>query len=522
MKKSLLFVFLLLSVSSYAQKVKFTDIPVRSLIYPVTPLPENFKTYSVKLDASDNWLKPLSLTREELKSKIKFDSFQPVEGQADLTINAKITKTDSESQPVIVTINLSYEVLDNQGRTLKKDNIQKSSTQGASYPNTIVTPKGAVYNAIDEMVYSIHESYDYAVNEGTFFFAHLKKDDEATYDYIGFEKAFADVKNTATDYIWKPNDQAFKASIQPALNYWDTQKDKLDPTKKEQKNLYFVCTYNLALINTLIYNIADAEKYAALMDKSDVKDLWGNQLKKEIEKRKRWKTEHDTFKENLASGKTSIYRSSATAPVDKQKATVNNLLGISNTNPGQDALNQQAIQKGFVVTAKGDTLHGEILDIDVNIQKRQIEFIPTGKPKQIFKPTDLQAFSAAGASYEIIATAICRRYYKSPDIELVYLTVNKAWLFLFNKSNTIGEYPSVDLGDAAAYMVNYKKKMVEIFKSCPDVTKKINSGTYNIKSNKADDLMKIVQDYETSCGSQNFEKYNKKISAEYMASFYQP
>ncbi len=524
MKKTVLFVFLLLGSKLFAQKPKFEEVKVKSIAYPETPLPADFKTYTVKLEAQNSWVLPLKLTVEGLKNSVKFDSFQYADSQADLNVEIKLKKTDSKSEPVNVDIELTYEVFDRQGRLMKKGTDKQSLYYGSGYqgsskdsPQVAEAVKSIVARACND----IKIAYDYRVVQNLTYLAHLKKDNEATYDYTGFETAYADVKGAIADYVWNPNNQSLKKDIQSAIEFWDTQKDKIKLDDKEQRKLYFVCTYNLALVHSLLYNITEAENYAALMDKSDVKDMWGNFMKKEIlESRKEWKLRHDKFKKELENGTASLYRSSSTAPVDENRNTVRAILGKSTENTAQNKLDQQAILKGYVVTAQDDTLHGEILDVDVNILKKQVVFIETGKTKRIFAASDLDSFSAGGALYKTVGSAIFRQYYKSPNIEFVYVPAANIWLFGFNNGTEVGEYPYFDANDGASYVVNYKKKMADIFKKCPDVVKKINAGSYTLKTTKAEDLLKIVQDYEASCGSGNFEKYNKQSSPEQLGALY--
>lgn len=556
MKKQLVLLGVLcaMGTTAFAQKAKFNEVKLKSYLYPSNPLPDHFKTYQLVIDDKRAALTSLAVSPEEARKKITFDSFQPQEAGGDLVIRVWLdlpsagephlsTKqyktgtppnektTDFYVYQAGYTIPIRYEVTDKQGKLMDKDDLSTTTAYLTPEATTAAAAKEyydrngkkevrakmleTLREKLDLIGYRLREKYDYQSVVQVYNAAHLKSDKDATYDHAGYEKAFDDLQRIGAEKVLKTNSEEVKADLRPLLSFWSAQLEKLNPENKQDRHLVAVCSYNLALVYGLLDDYKQHDHYVTLLDRADVKDAWAGAMKKTILDRRTAFEQHNQFKQDLHDGKVSLYRSAQDA------RGPSNIFELNKQLTTQQELNNRAVMKGYLVTVKGDTLWGEFVEFDANIARNRVEFAPANARKEVFKPELVAAFSVDGGYYQSIAKQFVQVLYDSPSVQLVRIPKSLLYLYFFKQEKYSLEYKAFDKADAAAYVVNYKKKLAEVFKYCPAVEKKIQAGEYELKSESSgESLLKTVQDYEASCGSKDFNKYLSELAPDKFSSMY--
>ncbi len=556
MRKQLFLIGMLcaMGTAAFGQKAKFSEVNLKSYLYPSNPLPDHFKTYQLVIDDNRAALGRFGITPEEARREITFDLFQLQEAAGDLVVKLWLDlptagephlatreyKTGTPPNEKTTTfyvyeagysIPIGYEVTDKQGKLMDKQDLSVTTAYVTPEATTAAAAKEhydrngkreiqakmleTLREKLDLAGYRLRAKYDYQSVAQVYNVAHLKSDKNAVYDHAGYEKAFDDLQRIGAEKVLKTGSEAVKADLQPVLDFWSAQLEKLNPENKQDRHLVAVCSYNLALVYGLLDDYKQHDHYVTLLDRADVKDAWAGIMKKVILDRRTALEQHNQFKQDLHDGKVSIYCSAQDARGPA------NIFELNKQLTTQQELNNRAVMKGYLVTIKGDTLWGEFVEFDANIARNRVEFAPAGAKKEVYKPELLAAFSADGGCYQSIAKQFVQVLYDSPSVQLVRIPKSLLYLYFFKKENYSLEYKAFDKADAAAYVINYKKKLAEVFKYCPAVEKKIQAGEYELKTDRTEEsLLKTVQDYEASCGSKDFNKYLSELAPDKFSKMY--
>ena len=122
--------------------------------------------------------------------------------------------------------------------------------------------------------------------------------------------------------------------------------------------------------------------------------------------------------------------------------------------------------------------------------------------------------------YESMAGSMVVVVYYSPAIQVYQLRQTGEYIYNFPKTGAFGKYKPFSRDDASNYLSNYNKQLAEVFKGCADVVKKIEAGTYELKSEKANGHILVIADYEAMCGSGNFEKTMNRFKPDAVRASY--
>lgn len=180
------------------------------------------------------------------------------------------------------------------------------------------------------------------------------------------------------------------------------------------------------------------------------------------------------------------------------------------------------ISPGYLVltTTPSDTLYGQFKDFDKAVDSHNVMFTDKQGKEKSYDWTGVKYASSEGIVYESMRGSLVTLVYHSPSIHVYQLRQTSEYIYSFPKTGAYGKYRAFTRDDAANYLVNYNKQLAELFKGCPDVAKKIESGVYDLKSEKANGHIKVIGDFETSCGSGSFEKNLNRFRPELVKMSY--
>jgi hypothetical protein len=191
--------------------------------------------------------------------------------------------------------------------------------------------------------------------------------------------------------------------------------------------------------------------------------------------------------------------------------------------------------KGFIITAKGDTLFGEFLKVNGRYVSYQgVNFKEKLKAEKIYNPADLQYASVEGLVYKTIhyskngvisgvnmpGKKLVTLIYASPAIEVYLFGENGEYIYAYPGVKGYKYYIPFTKDDAANYMTNYNKKLEAVFANCDTVKEKIKSGEYKLKAEDSSGHIRAFLDYENACGSKEVERHFEMLSKEKIASLY--
>lgn len=179
------------------------------------------------------------------------------------------------------------------------------------------------------------------------------------------------------------------------------------------------------------------------------------------------------------------------------------------------------VTRGYIVTQANDTIHGEFKEFEQSSYGKEVSFTDASGKEKNYTWTAVKFVSNEGDIYESVKGALVKLVYHSPSIQVYFVRQTGEYIYSFPKTGAFGTYKAFSRDDAANFMVNYNKKLAEVFKGCPAVVTKIESGTYDLKSEKAKGHIRVIGDYEALCGGQDdFEKTLGRFQPESILKSY--
>ena len=201
-----------------------------------------------------------------------------------------------------------------------------------------------------------------------------------------------------------------------------------------------------------------------------------------------------------------------------------------------DSMGMTELSKGFIVTEQGDTVVGQVRNINSTLSKNHsVDFVYPDGRNVVFLADQIKAVSAAGIVYEshnykfdgvfsgdqmMPGKKMYVLLYASPSIRVFFYRQAEEFIYFFPSSKSYKRYRPASMSDAEALVTNFNKKLSEVFASCPEVVKKIESGAYELKKRSSTGHILAVEDFENNCGSKSFAKYFLAISKENVMNKY--
>lgn len=178
------------------------------------------------------------------------------------------------------------------------------------------------------------------------------------------------------------------------------------------------------------------------------------------------------------------------------------------------------VSKGYIVTLQHDTVQGSFKDFEKATYAKTVMFTDTQGKEKTYNWNDITFASSDGLVFESMSGLLVIVIYHSPSIRVYRLRQTGDIIYSFPEVETFGKYRPFSRDDAANYFVNYNKQLSKLFMSCPAIATKIESGAYDLKSEKAEGHLKVIGDYESACGSGNYEKTFKKFQRDIVMQSY--
>ena len=318
-----LFLSMLFFAALQAQDVDMKPIAVSFTRLPENPLPFEYKTYTVKVDAKPGILGRLNKSLVDIANYFHLNRYEAVAEGADFTIEVFINdmavwseKVESQTsttkdkagnevlkteyyKEVTYTMHTSYQLLDKQGEALGKSvpisqgfescrsaafisTYQLEKYWAAERETTINNHVIGVYNKdIGQMLSNIRKKIDLTPMNN------LEDEIEVIGGKSEAAAYYLDAYNTvkAAFARLKPNEPVdeVKRALQPAIEFYQAESAKYSATDKKQYKWLHVCLYNLALIHYWLDDITLAEQYANECQKIDWMNNRTEKLLKEID-----------------------------------------------------------------------------------------------------------------------------------------------------------------------------------------------------------------------------------------------
>jgi hypothetical protein len=498
-----------------AQKIKSETVDSAVPHYPFIPLPDSFVSYRVNFLNQGLDLKEFTNIVNPAE-KIQLQKFKRVTDPADLNIVITIGKVNLYQAYTTTKINsldelkglsteamidfyaeVGFEITDNKGIIIQKE------FQGA--PGEFAAD--AVAKPVQSKAVDIVKNVTDYVNKSVAAAANRIRDLVDVYqekhpiDFYIIKPSKTETYAEFSAAVQKLND-AFKTksseSIQNALHeavgFWEAKMNSFDPKTEEGKPHYFLCTYNLSIAYCLLDDFGKSSECLEKTKSTDYKPGFTSMITYDIEHIKKHKLAYLAEKDKCSKDPGYIYQRGV-----RQKSSS----FISGSGKTDDT---PFMEKGFIVLSGSDTLFGNFLDFDVNMTNGKILFVENGKAKKDYsQPFDnIQNLSLRGAVY-YYKSGLRKVTYSSPA--LVVLSNNVESLFIFIKQSKGAMYTLFDAGDGASYVTNYKKKLADVFKGiCPAVEQKALQGEYDLKQSGTKSIEQPIKDYESQCGSKEYEK----------------
>lgn len=159
----------------------------------------------------------------------------------------------------------------------------------------------------------------------------------------------------------------------------------------------------------------------------------------------------------------------------------------------------------YVITAKGDSIAGEVKPLNFGMDKKVI-VIQSDKKKNTFSIFQVKEFRLKGDLYRPVKNGTSYTFMKlvRPGYLAIYAFQQENQpaydgLFLFKRDGASLEVPNL----------SFKKLMSGFLKDCPDISKKINSGEYGKK-----ELNLIVDEYNQCITSRTIDHQSTLVVIE--------
>lgn len=170
-------------------------------------------------------------------------------------------------------------------------------------------------------------------------------------------------------------------------------------------------------------------------------------------------------------------------------------------------------QPGYVVTIQGDTFKGVIkkgnnVFSDARYDAcHQVKFKNARGIKIYFTPPFVDAYVRGAEEYftykakegKDVWTVFIKRLVKGPMDLYIYYGERKSYMYFLKKPGSKFVIIESDNPELIFNRIRIKSILLDYFKDCPTVVKKIEDGTYSIFNLHLKDIPKMVDEYN-KCG----------------------
>jgi len=303
MKHTLFVSLTLFSLPLVAQKVDLDAEPlsVHYTSLPLKPFPAEYQTYSATLSANPSDLPAIGLSERFFTDNLKVSGFKKVKegGNFNLELNmsdyrqaggeskTNVTQQKDRSGKMMEVKTYYYVANYEHALTLRVKDQEGKKVDERTWLYGTRTFKSREFNttadlndylraslgrdiAVDDqkgMTAAMKEIYQYLNTQFGYYDAAEKPvlwilDSEKHPDYPGFQQALSTARSAlATMKADQPLDSV-RLLLQPAIAYFDQQKDKYNPEEKAQRKLKYACLFNLSVLHFWIENLDKAAEYA--------------------------------------------------------------------------------------------------------------------------------------------------------------------------------------------------------------------------------------------------------------------
>ncbi|MBI1226389.1 MAG: hypothetical protein GC192_14245 [Bacteroidetes bacterium] len=309
-----------------AQRVDLDNksIPVQYVQLPQKPMPADYTTYGTTISVKPDQLRRCSLTESQLQNYLNLPGIQRLKTGGHFHVEVIIddlvvSKTGIESKTekskgengkeisttnywveVVYAIPVAMKVTDYQGNIVEEASFGsldkpatykgKASTNAKSvqddwsknrYAIQSKLEREQIQKAFGEIQGRLQSNYAYVpMTKSTTVFQYM--DSKKIADFDGFEKAFSTLNESFAKMRFDEPLDAVVSSVQPALDFWNQNKDKYDAGDKQQKKLKFACLYNLTNACFWTEQFDLAEQYANELVGMDYKEGKANDFLENI------------------------------------------------------------------------------------------------------------------------------------------------------------------------------------------------------------------------------------------------
>ena len=320
MKKNLLFVILLMTISQFstlnAQKVKVKgyDVDIKFLDLPSEGFAPSITTYNIKLEGDLNGLKALNVTESDIINRIQINGYPkstenvgaqvivdltgPTGGTLKMESKKYTPKDAKEYYQYYYSTNfqgsIKYSVYDENHVLLTEDIISYSSTEKSSeYKSKALLKKGfdsskfylsnrnsKLNSLINSLNSVLNSKFGYSERTGEESMAKNATKKHPEYDeYKPYEEMMTNAFSKLTPY----SNAEYKEAIQPAIDFWTSKEPTYSASDKNEKKLKYLCQNNLAIAYLYTEEYDKANEYAKLIAKGEYKEKQGNKLSERVE-----------------------------------------------------------------------------------------------------------------------------------------------------------------------------------------------------------------------------------------------
>lgn len=303
MKNTFLLLFTLLSLPVSAQKVDLDAEPVvvRYISLPQQPFPADYQTYSAVLSANPNDLKSIGMADYFFTNNLKVEGYKKIKegGNFNLELNmsdyrpaggemkTNATQGKDKSGKIVTTKTYYYIANYEHSLTLRVKTQDNNTIDEKTWLKGERTFKSREFSstaevndylrvslgrdiALDDqqaMSAAMREIHQYLNTQYGYYPTTEKPllqilDSDKHPDYAGFQEAYKISRSAfATMKPDQPLDSV-RLLLQPALTYFEQQKDKYNSDDKGQRKLKYACLYNLTVLYYWTENLDKASEYA--------------------------------------------------------------------------------------------------------------------------------------------------------------------------------------------------------------------------------------------------------------------
>lgn len=489
-------------------KLRNTDIRVKGIVPPLTPLPEHLKTYGV-VSRSDMDLRTFILDENSVQSAFALEAFEKKNEQPDFSIRVKFqafhrsenlkTRKDTSKQvyywyETSVRPDMELRVTDREGKlyftqdggltsTYKTPERKTEREAQADFNRRLYDPAyngiiaEAHHKTLQHWAGLLRNQYDDQSETISLYAPNVKTDDPIFTQHL---KAIA----SALQHLHRDRSLAeVKTALAPDLAYLEQEMSTLNPDSKKTKWRYFACGLTLANVYRCIDDYDNARRalrgliaadyYAAQPVATHIANM---------------KARYDA---------TAYYRKTGnTWSAEREKQTRRHL----------DTLLNQSELDGYIVLRNGKKVQGTLLDFLENYKAQKVKLryekklnAPIADPEyavadvreihsgdwHLMNITYLSRFCLAEVVYESPAVTLCRT--------LPGFGIKSAY------SKQVTDLNFLKLAGETDFSPLYDSQMKGLsryLKDCPAIARQVKYGYYAEGA-----VLEAIQDYDWQCGA---------------------